>query len=893
MSIENSKYIPDWNALHAQASEIQQFLSTLRENMLGAWGGTALYNEEQFKLEPRSNWFSHHIGQRFVNVLNPKAVFDETHKGFTTLLLKIQSLKKSIDLFDPVSDKDCPKEAQLLLKKLVDTEVKTVKNISEKGLERLCTNYEYQSKSEEAIQLRALGSAAFQEIAQAKERLANKLRAHLPDIDKDMSLAAYHLKAAGILGRRNDNLSHLKLIKWEEGKGLVVPVSVIMDRQSDQQERQTTTKQAITTAMYTIQYSRDAAGIGVKHGAADWVALRPFVNDLGKIQVGPAGVTGLSERPNTPDAKNLANLYSLIDFHHGHLLLSCGAIDSSLKVTQLFKCLYDTLKRLPSAKERYVIHELDSLLYEGRFVAATQASALTLNTLLEKQPGYVGKPAPHVLHMNTSFNAASSQEEDEKLFRQFTQESYAWLIGYIIEVTNAWIQLDEAGEEPSVLFKVLPEGSGTDLECLSKFRQLQSSYESLKNTLEGIKAEKNKVITSNDTLLQSVNVEMTSESAFFQEFALRWTVQDSPFKSQTLCDLQDSLEASFAELKKGTQSAADYLASLEGMTPLVTAQLKRSALLLKIMDKILDFQLKGGGTSSFSRCTELELHFLLYKLLKLQVVITSKNGLDKSGAACALFQAMSHFESKFYQRHLKGEEKVKTDDNVLKIIGLDCEFIVHEEEEESSDELTTLQESKEAFLESLDKEPGAEFIACANASQAVFDLIIDQDGCREELFKLYNRVICNNRLEPYIVRDLDQWNNRQTSQNNPRDLLIKAISAIEDPARRGKLTQALEYQEVFAENLLSSETIKTLFGTGVAGLKYNQDHSYRVSRYANQHPLDRLPMFLFVKTGHRVFHYVPVQLIHYREGGRMFARSCTLTEAGKAIILGLSQLRSS
>jgi hypothetical protein len=131
-----------------------------------------------------------------------------------------------------------------------------------------------------------------------------------------------------------------------------------------------------------------------------------------------------------------------------------------------------------------------------------------------------------------------------------------------------------------------------------------------------------------------------------------------------------------------------------------------------------------------------------------------------------------------------------------------------------------------------------------------------------------------------------------TSLNDQLIAKIKEHCAEEnnknDKGLEERLGYALLYQKLFTINILSPEMLKTLFSTGVAGMKWHHEGLF-ATRYTNFPALDRLAMFVHLKKEDDST--IPVRLMHYFES-RLFGKSLKLTQAGMDIILRLSQLRA-
>jgi hypothetical protein len=181
--------------------------------------------------------------------------------------------------------------------------------------------------------------------------------------------------------------------------------------------------------------------------------------------------------------------------------------------------------------------------------------------------------------------------------------------------------------------------------------------------------------------------------------------------------------------------------------------------------------------------------------------------------------------------------------------------------------------------------------------QSIYELIIGLDIRRETIFQLTNEILYQNP-NLYLIKDeknIEPANKLEPLGNfNLRNQIIEKIreyscdsERLMDAKKAEALLNTLYYMEIFAAHLLGPQLEKTFYSTGVFGLKYHHDRGYiRRTVTANDHPIERLPQFIFLKDK------TPIQLISYY-GQSVFYSSTALTKICKILFLRLSKLRGS
>lgn len=319
----------------------------------------------------------------------------------------------------------------------------------------------------------------------------------------------------------------------------------------------------------------------------------------------------------------------------------------------------------------------------------------------------------------------------------------------------------------------------------------------------------------------------------------------------------------------------------------------QAILILKIIEMLLASHLKLIGAPLISPITEIELYFLLYRILGFSVIISCADGLDRTAAAAAIDDSLSRLVQILLPEH---EEKVVRKKIIKSNQGI--------EEDQ-------LGERCKYFTENLTDglKQDIKLTATIDVYTAIFDLIINLDINRTTIFKLTDQAMKDlsfsltpeektfipaNRVEggfrqkimekvSYIA-EINKYeeNNKQL---NDQDEIIKNNEAIKQLINKAEvLRNTLYYLEIFATHLLGTQNERIFYSSGVWGFKYHYETG-KVLRTpsANPYPLDRLPPFIFTENDD------PIQLHSYTEG--IFSTKIKLTPLGETVIFGLSELR--
>jgi hypothetical protein len=425
---------------------------------------------------------------------------------------------------------------------------------------------------------------------------------------------------------------------------------------------------------------------------------------------------------------------------------------------------------------------------------------------------------------------------------QINIESLAMIGSYVFEdIEKAFADSQEMGQ--------LKEKGKMENYCslLQHMTNVMKFADQIKNDKAGIRSSFSSPVPE-----EQQQTQILAESTYYRQHSLEQSLMIPKQAGSAYPNLESSqnqLKAALSELYAKLDAAIEefYDQSATHTDPAleeIQSLFQKSKLLLQLLKMNLGYQLKVQDMPKVSRCTEIELLLLTYKMLNIHVVLTCRNGLDRGAVPKAMYSALSNLEQKF-NRQIR--------ESVLS------------EEKESITQVRTYEQ--------------------------LFDIITHQDEMRDKLFTIINSM---DIPSSNVVEDLQQLDKPVMStplidqlKEKIRAYCAKRVNAT-DRELESKFGNTLLYQELFTVNLLQ-EMIKTLFSTGVAGMKWHHDASYLTGEYANFHPLERLPMFIHLRKDANST--IPVRLMHYTKGGRVFAKSLKITQAAIQIFLRLNQLR--
>ncbi|HEX4839739.1 MAG TPA: hypothetical protein VFU89_04780 [Rhabdochlamydiaceae bacterium] len=774
----------NWESIRSDSRAILNFLTAVDKERFGT--GLAYYDEAAFMIKPRSEYFNNQAYQWVVNVGNQGATFEKVQEAFLKLKSTIEALVLKITAMDSKNSK-----ARSLFFTLVEIQ-KVVECVSREGLKKLSENYRANPiKTENANSLLGIGEDCFTLLKKAEVELEAQMIATDPTIAADVRLIRYAFSASKLLHRRDKYQESLRLVGCSDN-GVEIPIRYIEEALFDAQHLFKHGRGAVFNAACEIKMPQMATPIPAQGGTAEWSPLR-ISSSLGTMSV-EKGVTGVCEKSN-----DLPTFYYLISSFTKLLTVSCGAPDTALKLDQLvfgmqhIKTLHSDQKFTSCA-----VLQLNSFATEAPLIRNVQLAIPELKQRLGLTT---------LLHINISYR---SEKEDTKARRAVNIDGLALLACSVLNEVknllsvpsiNATSALPTSSSSSSTLID--EDGPANVQELLALFNeessvtvQIQSLMGLLSQRWAGEFKEPERIEAGKYTDFQKKMAKILIDS--------------------TLPTLQEIIEKA---------------SSIYDKEP--TCGFRKVKLLLYSLRELLSSQLGVGKTQLRSRCQTVEMFLLLFRMLKMPVILVSGDGINRGGAVRALIDAQCQLEKELYQEAIsKPGAQDKKEDALMK------------------------------------------------AQSILYDLIKSFEGNRDDVLKGIERSIQKSGIP--VISDLNTLST--ISRQHPDLVLITGILGFADCPSSSELKRTLRYLELVGASLLGPQAEIALFGRGVIGYKFDQDAYWATQRYyANYLPLQRCPSVIRTNSGDFI------KLYDYSAGGRLSPPSITLTTAGRDIILRLGQ----
>lgn len=720
---------------------------------------------------------------------------------------------------------------------------------------------------------------------------------------KSIDAIRFAYQAYPILHFRDTNRQHLEEVSWSEEKGVVINEDLIADILADLKAKMhpDATREAIRNVTNFLGVPNEADKIKISFDTQDtfWIPLHPTTNQNGQVEFAPTGVTGTCERDRTKSNKaneNICNVYYYVNPHTSQLVISCGVIDTKNKAKQLAACIQKaTTENSCHESKRYIIHQFNTFFNEKNLIEQTHLSATEVEELL-KEATTENKDNISVLHLNTTFNAGSNIPLETGKSLKLNQKSLLQLAQFTMEDIS----------------KLLPEQTISTLDELkSKLQACQLSLDDPKASAIQEEKEIASFVKIEVDTANSENSQIESKSKEPPKETTPRTEEIKPLENDSQTELPDSprsLKASSAAILINIEASIQELETIK-KTNQADPKLDKAILLLKLLKLNLGLQFKSPNVSNFSRCTQIELLLLTYKLLNIHIILICKSGLDRSGGVRTFEIGLSHLEQKFYKEELT---------HIHEAAHLDSadEFVLLSKDQKDPALLTTEipfpqaappldtplppQEDQPSFPLELSLEDREK--AQIRTYHGLFDFICHYEDNRQKLAELFNGILKDNTMklnqatgwfskapQPYL-QDLNHLDQVTVDQvEHPRTQLLAKIKGSKE------LCHALFYEEIVILSLFK-ESIKTLFSTGIVGLKYHQDAANWLQRVlANEFPMQRWPLFISLNKNASTL--IPIQLLHLKTKWKQFLSwqsqiaIGSITKVAQQIILRFAQKR--
>jgi hypothetical protein len=858
----------DWEEMDKVRREVRGFLQSLNAREIGT--GLVLYDKHEFRLKPRSAYINNYTYQWIVTRLSEGASFGATQAAFIMLKEKVEMLRQKIALFNPSSPPECPLEAVILVKKLLEMQT-LVENVARPGLAQLCQNYQAGQKFEHASSLMQLGKDSFEVITQFKDILTAKVLPHCPELRDDIALKRNHMAASKLLNRRILSITSLRATTWTSTVGVVIARVLLKDCRKDLKQKAQLTRDNVRNAANLIKLPSQTQPIPAQGGAVQWIPLRPLIGEQITFE---EGIIGTCERDGM-SAQSLCNIFYRID-RAECLTISCAAINTFEKARQMVAVIQHVQRFMPENKKgRWILHQLNSFLKEETLIFDVHKQMSLMESILNEE----AKAPISVLHVNTSFNAASAlPSEDPKSLKNINISSLARLIEFVfIDVTSLLEpRFTKKNHEWAESIRECSEAIHL-AHCMNTTKQRRAQLLLDPTVAEILNLQ---IIKCMDLMDDGLPVEDSfsrsdssgsSSSDDLMAKASESPQQRSPLNGRrpekskersksdirhevaalekNLLESQDKLEKMLHQLIPVFQRLIVLLESQR--TQDYDPKLEKAILVFNTLKLVFSLQYKEQVNFSTNRCTEIELSLFLYRLLNFNVIISCLSGLDRTGSVVAFQDSLSQLEEELYAQFLR--------------------------------EIPPQQEERL-------------FIARLKAQKRIYDLIVNINSCRMQLFHSTHTLIKENKVT--LQQELPGKATKIPDQEEPfklREVLLQSINQSypsrppvgEAPSNTlfaDDLKYVQYYLELVAKHLLGTQVEKTLFSTGVLGLKYHHDVNWIKKKVsANPHPIERLPMFIATDDNQLL------QLMQYFPG--WWSSSTAITPLAIAIFMRLSQLR--
>lgn len=854
-----------WQTLQRTTTEVKGFITSLNPENFSA-SPLSEFDQKTFSLKPCSSGWNEKGPDPFMG----------TQEAFRQLRDKVSTLKTTSDSIIETLSTPSP-EVLEWHSSLIEI-VQKVDLRARSCMVMLVNHYIQNKKEQKANSLLQYSKVIFGEINDIHHNLSNHFKKDL-NYTKTIEARLFGYQAHPILEHRHNNRQHLKEVSWSAEHGVVIDEDLVQDCLADLKAKAhpDATKEAIRNAANFLGVPNEADKIAIpfERPGTFWNPLHPITDEHGQVKFASTGVTGTCERDNNQlnkENENICNVYYYVNPHDSQLVISSGVIDTKNKAKQLASCIQKASETgACHNSKRYIIHQLNSFLTEEKLIQNTHTAAVEVEKILQESEPTQGKNKISVLHLNTAFNAATTMPGEETKSLKINQEALLQLAHFTVEDVEELL--------PSQIISALGQ-------LKQKLKECQHFIDKSKQPADDLPPFAC-VSTSAATATQTV--ESFSKDNSFQTTSptiSRDLYTDYP---AILKDIQASIEELEVEKTKGGSNL----------------QLDKSILLLTLLRLNLGLQFKSPDVPSFSRCTKIELLILTYKLLKIHLILICKSGLDRSCGGRTFEIGLSRLEQLLYQEELT---QVHLPDNpasdffLLPKNDLPDESVISHETTPEPSSASPSQETQPSLLPTLLSQKDQEKVQ-VRTYQSLFDFIYHYEANRQIIVNMFSQIMKENqvklnqargwfgtKIKPY-AEDLAHLNKIDTQQvEHPRTQLLNRIKEIKH------LRHTLFYEEIVILSVFK-EAIKTLFSTGIVGLKYHQDAANWLLRKwgSNNYPMQRWPLFISLKKNEHTF--IPIQLIQITTNWvlnsfwQSTAKTGMMTKIAQQLILRFGQKR--
>lgn len=825
-------------SIYHDLDEIHLVLTSLDPEVKGL--GLMTYKTENNIFVSQSNYgrrFS--LVQKIANLFDSEATCTNLILGFTNLLNKTTKVFDNILNCSNISS-DESKEINNKLKNIVNI----INQKSKRCVKELVDTYIKREKiNDDSIeQINLISNQIFDLLINQQQSLENKLDKEQDEADLskmgesedfedfvfiDSEPSVNYLAAQKIVLNAKPYKENLIAVTTSLNTGIICPIKLIQDCLYDAKLKEKFSKQELADANNYFQPFAESMPLLSQNNRALWTSFS-FLKDEEDIRILENSSVPTSQRNDKfPELDHLVNVKIQIDENDGHICITCGGIDSKIKADEFIAAIIFVLKgkgleHHPKPPLRIVLHQVNSFMTDGSLVQQQHHFSRYIENKLrnyievcgndiEKKLNIIYNPSsPIVSHVNLAFNIASILPSEH--------------------VKSQLQNLD--GLTAQVIWTI------ENLSLLSQDEFLKNNpvFQKLLNKLEKSVALRQNVIILKNQLFQLD--ELISQESANNSLSLKESLNKKQNLEKELGIAQNELKTHLHNICKKTNTISNSLFNVENVTPSQRQTRFWTQLLTHILAKQTDYSDSITNTA-FNRTTELELHLLFDSSLGLISEINCKSGLDRTGFARSLWDAMKSMEHEYIKMF-------------------------------SKQNIDTLE-------------------AKTMAQEKLLELILNLDASGTELDQIQQGIVYQTFSQNNVYNLENLKNTLPLETSSLRKLVLDEIEKKygSDLKKKNLLIDTLKYQDFVGTNMFRVAQVITLESTGGAGLKYGQDTGVVYSAVSsNPHPLKRLPMFVTSSEGHIIQLYssrrspIPDENI-WEIGGQ----KRILTNAGISLIL--------
>lgn len=760
-------------------SQAEETLKTLKKPDGDKEDARLAYNAETGKFMPRNGfvglWSKDHTPQavRYGLLVLNAAVF--------RVYRDIQALPGSPDF----------QQIRLSFSERLTRLIQLVNNQGRSSIELMAETYAKRDNDSETVQvIQYRSEQIFRCLSASFARLAGVQYGETVDpVEKPLTEIPAKINAcvAQLVEKAEDNAALLKSVQYRVNDFIAIPGGLIARCIADKSEKNRSgadkipLKKAIELANNRLRYFEHCS---VLVAAADrrWISIQAqCFADKSYLALGAS--TPTSERSVDDSINHLVNIKAQIDEADGHFAVTCGVINTERKANEFILSLEQQLrvrvKNGQPMKLRIVLHQLNSFRTgEEKFVYDQNYYAQFIEDYFKRRTQDLeyckdlhiqATREPIVSHINLALNGAAKLGYLEDSFSHIQNMDG-------LAAQCLWLLHDYSHLE---IFKT--PGVQLVIETLTKIRKRVAE---LKKEEFASRLPSNEQLETlndlNDSLFEAMKILDCMDKA------LELPVTEEDFEIVTTAAQRKNSQLNPAEIGL-VKFRIKILMKMFGMqvlaeAPLINLKLNRP--LAREYFKLPELQ----------RMEEIELHLLNDMAARAITEINCKSGLDRTGLARAIWDALRTMYHQFHR-----EYRAEYADN-----------------------------------------PG---MAVHAALSAVSKMVLQQQKLILELDVMMAEIIRDQKIT--FAKELKQVSENQKLKVDIAELLKAKIAAKypDNSLEFKELMNAFNYQNLIGVNIFKVAQIVTMESTGIPGMKWGKDYGF-ADLGANPFPPKRLPRYV-------------------------------------------------